>query len=234
MLKILLVDDDAGIAAAVEDILTHEGYNFKYASNALETFDVIASEHPDLLILDVMMPGINGFDLCTLIRAKGIEIPVLFLSAKGDIVDKSIGFKAGGDDYLVKPFDPIELKLRVEALLRRSKKSDDLSTSKQDGQITIGDLEIFFDQYEIRKAGKPVHLSSKEFEIVSLMASHPGKVFTREQILQHIWGSSTDGDLNNVTVFIRRIREKLEDNPAQPTYLLTVWRVGYKFAAELE
>jgi DNA-binding response OmpR family regulator len=232
-MKVMLVDDDAGIVAAIEDILTQEGYSFVSTPHATQALALIEKEQPDLIILDVMMPGMNGFDLCYSIREKGIETPVLFLSAKGDIVDKSVGFKVGGDDYMVKPFDPIELRLRVEALLRRSRKTDEMAAPRQEGQIKIGDLEIFFDRYEIRKAGELVRLSSKEFEIVSLMASSPGKVFTREQILQHIWGDSIEGDLNNVTVFIRRIREKLETNPAQPTYLLTVWRVGYKFASEL-
>jgi DNA-binding response OmpR family regulator len=230
-MKIMLVDDDASIRMVVEDIVSQEGYEFCYVAHSLEALDSIKREKPDLLILDVMMPGLNGFDLCARIRKDGRRIPIIFLSAKGDIVDKSTGFKAGGDDYVVKPFNSDELLLRIDAHIRRHK--DDIAFTKAvklEGSSKTGDLEIFFDRYEIRKAGVPISLSSKEFEIISFMASEPGKVFTREQILEHIWGDSTTGDLNSVTVFIRRIREKIEDNPSQPKYLLTVWRVGYKFS----
>ncbi|MDR1015304.1 MAG: response regulator transcription factor [Coriobacteriales bacterium] len=230
-MKIMLVDDDLGIRSVIEDIVVQEGYEFHYVSHSLDALDAIKAERPDLLILDVMMPGLNGFDLCRRIRDDGRNIPIIFLSAKGDIVDKSIGFKAGGDDYVVKPFSSEELLLRIDAHIRRHK--NDIAFNKESqlkGSSTTGDLEIFHDRYEIRKAGAPLNLSSKEFEIVSFMASEPGKVFTREQILEHIWGDSTLGDLNSVTVFIRRIREKIEDNPSQPKYLLTVWRVGYKFS----
>lgn len=192
---------------------------------------MLDEEHPDLLLLDVMMPGMNGFDVCTKIREQGRRIPIIFLSAKGDIVDKSLGFKAGGDDYVVKPFSPDELLLRIEAHLRRHK--SDLAFAKavsREGSNKTGDLEIFFNRYEVRLRGEPVELTAKEFEILALLASSPGQVFTRNQIYEHIWGRDSSVDENSITVFMRKIREKIEDNPSQPKYLLTVWRVGYKFA----
>ena len=233
-MKIMLVDDDASIKAAVEDIVVQEGYNFCYAADAAETWSVLDKENPDLMILDVMLPATNGFDLCRQLRHRGKKLPIIFLTAKGDIVDKSIGFRAGGDDYLVKPFNPLELSLRIEALLRRFYGEADSSFYlERDDSLVIGELEIIFGHYVVKRRGKKVELTSKEFEILALMASHPGRVYTREQIAEHIWGRDNTGDLSNVTVFIRRIREKIEDNPSQPEYLLTVWRVGYKFSEEV-
>lgn len=205
--KVMLIDDDKSVHGMLDE------------------------EHPDLLLLDVMMPGMNGFDVCTKIREQGRRIPIIFLSAKGDIVDKSLGFKAGGDDYVVKPFSPDELLLRIEAHLRRHK--SDLAFAKavsREGSNKTGDLEIFFNRYEVRLRGEPVELTAKEFEILALLASSPGQVFTRNQIYEHIWGRDSSVDKNSITVFMRKIREKIEDNPSQPKYLLTVWRVGYKFA----
>lgn len=167
-------------------------------------------------------------------REQGRRIPVIFLSAKGDIVDKGIGFKAGGDDYMVKPFDNAELIMRIEAHLRRHR--DDLAYARAhaaNGVSTIGDLEIRFGNYEVLKNGSKLDLTSKEFEILALFAANPGKVYTRQQVFEHIWGEDGSVDANSITVFIRRIREKIEDNASKPKYLLTVWGVGYKFADRL-
>lgn len=232
--KVLLIDDDPSIQLALSRVLVDEGYSFHYASNGKQGLAMLEEIKPDILLLDIMMPGMNGYDVCREMREQGRRIPVIFLSAKGDIVDKSIGFKAGGDDYVVKPFDTSELLLRIEAHLRRHK--DDLAFARataQGGSAKIGDLEIFFSNYEIRKCGKEINLTSKEFEILALLASNPGKVYTRQQIYEHIWGDEEAIDANSITVFIRRIREKIEDNSAKPVYLVTVWGVGYKFAERL-
>lgn len=229
--KILLIDDDPSLQLALSHVIRREGYAFVYASSGEEGLELLEREKPDLLLLDVMMPGMNGYDVCQSMREQGRRIPVIFLSAKGDIVDKSIGFKAGGDDYLVKPFNNSELLLRIEAHLRRHK--DDLAFAKataQSGSTKVGDLEVFFSNYEVLKSGCPVELTGKEFEILALLAANPGKVYTRQQIYEHIWETETAIDVNSITVFIRRIREKIEDNASQPKYLLTVWGVGYKFA----
>ena len=229
--KVMLIDDDKGVHVLMRRIIEDAGYRCCAAYDGESGLKMLADEHPDLLLLDVMMPGMNGFDVCTKIREQGRRIPIVFLSAKGDIVDKSIGFKAGGDDYVVKPFSPDELLLRIEAHLRRHK--SDLAFAKavsREGSNKTGDLEIFFNRYEVRLRGKPVELTAKEFEILALLASSPGQVFTRNQIYEHIWGRDSGVDENSITVFMRKIREKIEDNPSQPKYLLTVWRVGYKFA----
>ena len=233
--KVMLIDDDKGVHVLMRRIIEDAGYRYCAAYDGESGLKMLASEHPDLLLLDVMMPGMNGFDVCTKIREQGRRIPIIFLSAKGDIVDKSIGFKAGGDDYVVKPFSPDELLLRIEAHLRRHK--SDLAFAKavsREGSNKTGDLEIFFNRYEVRLRGEPGDLTAKEFEILALLASSPGQVFTRNQIYEHIWGRDSSVDENSITVFMRKIREKIEDNPSQPKYLLTVWRVGYKFAERVD
>ena len=229
-MKIMLADDDDSIRLVVEHLLTGKGYDFCYAKDGEETLKVFEEESPDLLILDVMMPHINGFAVCERLRGAGHKTPIIMLSAKGDIVDKSVGFNAGADDYLVKPFEPEELALRVAVQLRRQEQ--EISPKKyldKPGSLKVGDLEIFFNRYEVKVKGRLVDLTSKEFEILAFMASHPGQVFTREKLLEYIWGEDSLCGLNSVTVFIRKIREKIEDDPAKPQYILTVWRVGYKF-----
>ena len=229
--KIMLIDDDESLHVLVKRLMDDAGYAFCSAYGGEEGLRALAAEKPDLLLLDVMMPGMNGFDVCRQMREAGRRIPVVFLSAKGDIVDKSIGFKAGGDDYVVKPFSSDELMLRIEAHLRRHR--DDLAFAKavtRGGSNKVGDLEILFNQYEVRLRGQVVDLTAKEFEILALLAANPGQVLTRAQIYEHIWGEGSEVDESSITVFMRKIREKVEDNPSQPKYLLTVWRVGYKFA----
>lgn len=231
MTKIMLVDDDESMRLLIEQIVRRDGYDFCCADCGEEGLSMLRSERPDFLILDVMLPDTNGFEICQTIRAEGRKVPIMFLTAKGDIVDKSIGFKAGGDDYVVKPFSPDELLLRIEAHLRRHK--DDLAFAKavnREGSATTGDLEVFFNQYEARLHGRKVDLTAKEFEILALLAANPGQVFTRAQIFEHIWGVDSEVDESSITVFMRKIREKIEENPSQPKYLITVWRVGYKFA----
>lgn len=229
--KIMLIDDDPSLQLALQHLITDEGYDFCCAGDGREGLTLIEQERPDLLLLDVMMPGMNGYDVCTRLRERGHRVPIIFLSAKGDIVDKSIGFKAGGDDYLVKPFDNSELLLRIEAHLRRHK--SDLAFARataQNGYTTVGDLSISFGKYTVEKNRRALDLTSKEFEILALLAANPGQVYTRQQIYEYIWGEGAVVDANSITVFIRRIREKIEDNASQPKYLLTVWGVGYKFA----
>lgn len=232
--KVMLIDDDKSLHVLMRRIMEGAGYRFCGAMDGVAGLALLADEKPDLLLLDVMMPGMNGFEVCRTMREGGRRIPVIFLSAKGDIVDKSIGFNAGGDDYVVKPFRSDELLLRVQAHLRRHR--DDLAFAKavsREGTSQTGDLEIRFNQYEAYLRGEPVNLTAKEFEILALLAANPGQVFTRSQIYEHIWGEDSSVDESTITVFMRKIREKIEDNPSQPRYLLTVWRVGYKFAEKV-
>ena len=235
MAKIMLIDDDASLRLALSHVVREEGYDFCSAADGREGLAMLPIEKPDLVLLDVMMPGMSGFDVCERMREEGRRIPVIFLSAKGDIVDKGVGFKAGADDYLVKPFDTSELLMRIEAHLRRHR--DDLAFARaaaRVGSSTVGDVEVSFTGHEVRKSGAIVDLTGKEFEILALLAANPGKVYTRQQIYEHIWGEDTPMDANSITVFIHRIREKIEDNASKPRYLLTVWGVGYKFAERVD
>lgn len=174
--KVMLIDDDCGVHTLIKRILEDAGYSYCGAYGGEEGLEMLSTEHPDLLLLDVMMPGMNGFDVCKSIREKGRRIPVVFLSAKGDIVDKSIGFKAGGDDYVVKPFSSEELLLRIEAHLRRHKANLAYAKATQrEGSSKTGNLEIFFNRYEVYLRGKKIDLTAKEFEILALLASNPGR-----------------------------------------------------------
>ena len=232
MYKVMLVDDEVGLHEIMGKILTQNDYLFCSAYDGEQCLLTLADEKPDLLLLDVMLPGMNGFDLCLKIRRQGRRVPIIFLSAKNDIVDKSIGFKSGGDDYVTKPFNASELLLRIEANIRRHKDNLDFAKSiNRKDIIRIGELEIRFQEYQVFKHGKAVNLTAKEFEIVAFLAAHPGKVFTRNQIQEFIWGEAEANiKTNSITVFIRKIREKIEKNPSEPEYLITVQRVGYKMA----
>ena len=186
MYKVMLIDDEKSLHMAIEKLLTKSGYEYCGATDAESGLEMLAVEKPDLLLLDVMLPGMNGFDLCTRIRAEGRRIPIIFLSAKNDIVDKSIGFRAGGDDYVTKPFDATELILRIEAHIRCHKDTIEFARcTARDGSVTIGDLEVRFDEYQVLVGGRPANLTTKEFEIVAFLATHPGKVFTRSQIQEY-------------------------------------------------
>lgn len=236
MTKIMLVDDDESMRLLIEQLVRRDGYDFCCAASGTEGLEMLRIERPDFLILDVMLPDTNGFEICERIRAEGRKVPIMFLTAKGDIVDKSIGFKAGADDYLVKPFQTEELSLRLKAHLRRSARENvakDGTAPARREAYRVGDLEILFGKYEVRLRGEQVPLSSREFEMLELLASDPGSVFTRDQILEHVWGDKEASDPNSVTVFARKIREKIEDDPSNPTYLITVWRVGYKLTDRL-
>lgn len=232
MAKVMLIDDDESLQILIGQIAARDGHEYCCASNGVAGLEMLRAERPDFLILDVMLPDINGFEICELIRGEGEEVPILFLSSKGDIVDKSIGFKAGADDYLVKPFQSEELSLRVKAHLRRRAATahGGAKDGKSQGAYHVGDLEIMPGKYEARLRGEPVALSVREFELLELLASDPGSVFTREQIIRHLWGDAEAADPSSITVFVRKIREKIEDEPSRPRYLTTVWRVGYRLA----
>jgi len=230
MHRILMIDDDENLQRLIERLVKRDGYSFHAVSSGNDGLAAVKEVNPDLILLDIMLPGINGFDLCKLIRNENPTIPIIILSAKGDIVDKSVGFRAGANDYLVKPFDIEELSLRIEAHLLRTLDIVAHKNANSGNQYCkVGDLEIFFDSYLVRLRGEKVQLSSKEFEVLALLASAPGKVFTREQVLNYLWGEKDTSSPNSITVYIRKIREKIEDDPANPRYVQTVWRIGYKF-----
>ena len=233
---VLLVDDDASMQVLIEQIVRRGGYDFCCAGNGTDGLEMQRAERPGFLIMDVMLPDINVFEICEIVRGEGRNVPIMFLTAKGDIVDKSIGFKAGADDYLVKPFQSEELLLRLNAHLRRRERDRERQREGRDHRseaFSVGDLEIRIGKYEVRLRGEVVALSSREIELIELLASAPGAVFPRDQILETLWGSKEATDPNSITVMVRKIREKIEDDPSKPRYLVTVWRVGYKLAESL-
>lgn len=225
-MKILLVDDEPRIERLVRDMVVDAGYKFAYAENGAEALRIIEECKPDLVIMDVMMPKVDGFTACRELRAKGITTPVIFLSAKGDIVDKGVGFAAGGDDYMVKPFDPRELLMHIEALLRRAHMQ--LLQPSSNSAITLGRLELDMGQHRMLKDGVVVPLTPKEFNIMSVLAHNPGVVFSREQLVEAVWGPEFVGETSSITVFIKKLRAKVEDDPTQPLIIETVWGIGYR------
>lgn len=226
-MKILLADDEMSIVKMVRQIVNDCGYEFVYALNGKDAVELFMKEKPDLLILDIMMPLLDGFDVCNIIRQES-DVPIIFLSAKSNIMDKSMAFKMGSDDYMSKPFSSLELELRIKALLRRTHKNIDKKAEEH--IYRYKDIEINHETMELTVRGEKVNLTIKEFAIISLLAKNPGQVFTKNQLLDNIWGPHHVGDFNSLTVFIRRIREKIELNPAEPEYILTAWGVGYKFS----
>lgn len=226
-MSVLLADDDASLRAAIGIMLREAGYMFFEAADghtALTLFDAV---RPDLVILDVMMGALSGFEVCTAIRMRQRETPVLFLSAKNEIVDKKDGFRAGGDDYLVKPFNEEELLLRVEALLKRAHRAAP-SFSTGVAKMSVGDLCIDPLRHEVRIGDKRIELTPKEFGILAALAEHPGEVFSREDLVDKVWGEGYTADSISIPVYVHRIREKIEQEPTNPRYLQTVWRVGYR------
>lgn len=228
-LKIMLVDDEDSIRKVVAHLAQKEGYDFCYASDGEKALQMFAQENPDLIILDVMLPELDGFEVCRRIRQES-AVPIILLSAKGDIVDKSVGFNMGADDYMTKPFSPIELALRMKAMFRRAFRLSNENLAEDKDRLVFKDLEINNKTFEVIVRGKKVDLTSKEFELLSFMANHPGQVFTRQQLFDNLWGEKYLGDSGTITVFIRKVREKVELDPGRPEYILTVWGVGYKFA----
>jgi two-component system response regulator VicR len=223
----MLADDEDSMRVLIERIVINDGYVFCFASDGLEALDVYDKESPDLAILDVMMPKLNGYEVCQRLRDKGVTIPIIFLSAKGDIADKGAGFGVGGDDYLVKPFSPKELSLRIDARLKQHTRA----VVQQKGTVDVCGVEFDPKKHRVTVQGKPVELTPKEFKILHLLASHPGEVFTREQIIDEVWGNEYVGETTSVAVFVRKIREKIEADPAHPRYLQTVWHLGYRFGS---
>ena len=233
-MKIMIVDDEKDICEAISKLLEKRGHETIAVHDGADAVATWESARPDLILLDVMLPNINGFDLCRSIREQDQRVAIIMLSAKSDLVDKSIGFSAGCDDYIAKPFSSDELVMRVEAGLRRARmhiQSDDAGTKQERGNKAvahIGDLEVRFKDFEVLKAGKHVDLTPKEFQIVALLANHPGGVFNAQDILNSVWGDNQPPETTSVAVFIRKIRRKIEDDPSKPVLLQTVWHEGYR------
>ncbi|MFZ5644504.1 MAG: response regulator transcription factor [Bacillota bacterium] len=222
--KILVVDDEPKIIKIVEHALKKEGFEVVGANSGAEALELAAKDRPDLVLLDIMMPGMDGFE--TFQRLKGVmDVPVMILSARSDELDKIVGFRMGVDDYQTKPFSPTELALRIKAVLRRFGEARE----KDKGVLSFGDLSIDSLSRLVSVGDRKVELTPKEFDLLWLLASNPNRVFTKGQILDLVWDSSYYGDENTVMVHIRRLREKVEKDPSQPVYIKTVWGTGYKF-----
>ncbi len=225
--KILVVDDEESIVKLVSFNLNKEGFQTIAAGDGNEAWDVIQRDRPDLVVLDVMLPEMDGFSLCRLLRQEGSAIPILMLTAKDEEIDKVLGLEIGADDYLTKPFSPRELIARVRAILRRTGDKE----QDQGERLEFGELVVFPGRYEVNLHGEQLVLTPKEFELLLLLCRSAGLVLSREYILQKLWGYDFYGDTRVVDVHISHLREKLEQDPARPRYIMTVRGVGYKFHA---
>ena len=220
---ILIVDDEANMRRGLKDNLEFEGYEVSEAvdgANALETLKEI---QPDLIVLDVMMPNLSGFEVCKQLRKEGNETPIILLTAKGEEIDKVLGLEMGADDYVQKPFSIRELIARIKAILRRSEKP-----SKNDSLVTIGELTVDFKKYIATRAGQDEKLSHKEFEILQYLLDHQGAVVDRYELLKNVWGYNEQPTTRTVDNFIVRLRQKVEVDPSNPKHIITVHGSGYK------
>ena len=226
--KILIVDDDTNIAELISLYLTKECYETKMVHDGESALRELQLFQPNLILLDLMLPGMDGYQVCREIRTKS-QVPIIMLSAKGEVFDKVLGLELGADDYIVKPFDTKELVARVKANLRRCQQMITIDTPKPtDAKIVeYPDLVINQSNYSVLYQGRTVEMPPKELELLYFLASSPNQVFTREQLLDHIWGYEYIGDTRTVDVHIKRLREKIKDHPRWS--LATVWGIGYKF-----
>jgi DNA-binding response OmpR family regulator len=222
---VLVVDDEPIVREVVVRYLAREGHRTLEAADGPSARGVIEDAELDLVVLDVMLPGTDGLELCRWIRGRS-ELPVIMLTARGEEADRIVGLELGADDYVTKPFSPRELAARVRSVLRRSGPSGATVAA-----LEFGDVQLELETRDVRKAGSQVRLTAKEFDLLWFLASHPRRVFSRDQLMASVWGYTAALDTGTVTVHIRRLREKIEDDPSQPRYLETVWGIGYRLVA---
>ncbi|MEE9417465.1 MAG: response regulator transcription factor [Acidimicrobiales bacterium] len=220
--RILTVEDDERIRTAVKLALEDEGWEVVEANNGEEALQLFTQAPTDVVLIDIMLPGIDGFEVCRSVRRTS-DVPIVMVTARADTHDVVAGLEAGADDYLTKPFAPKELSARIRALLRRVRTTDPASS-----HLVFGDLEIIADEGVVRKAGEEVHLTKTEFRLLVELASSPGRVFSREVLLERVWGYGYFGDGRLVDVHVRRLRTKVEADPAEPQHVVTVRGLGYK------
>ena len=226
-MKILVVDDEALLVKGIRFNLQNEGYEVITGSNGLEAVAQVQSQQPDLVVLDVMMPEMDGLTACSKIREFS-NVPIIMLTAKTDDMDKLIGFDHGVDDYLTKPFNILELKARIRALLRRSRTTAPVE-EEPSNTLTIGSITLDLDARNAYRSGVLADLTAKEFDVIEFLMRNPNRVYSREALLDTIWTYEYRSDIRTVDVHIRRLREKLEENSAEPKYIMTKWGVGYYF-----
>ena len=225
--KILLVEDDINISELIRDYLEIENISVTQAFDGNSGLVLALQEPFNLILLDIMLPGINGFDICRKIR-KQSDVPILLLSARKEDIDKIRGLGLGADDYITKPFSPGELVARVKAHIRRYNRLTSENKPIRKNQITVRNLILDIESHRAYINKREVILTAKEFEVLHLFLRHPDRVFNKDEIFDRIWGEETLGDTTTVTVHIRKIREKIEENPSEPIYLETVWGLGYR------
>ena len=229
-MKILVVDDEKLLVKGIKFNLENDGYEVVTGCDGMEAVELAASETPDLIVLDLMMPRLDGLEACTKIREFS-QVPIIMLTAKSEDMDKLLGFEHGADDYLTKPFNILELKARIRALLRRASiAAAPAAAEEKSGTISRGHITVDEAKRCAMKSGEEVELTMKEFDLILFLMKNPGKVYSREALLDLVWGYDYQGDTRTVDVHIRRLREKLELNPARPEYIITKWGVGYYFA----
>lgn len=228
MPRLLLVEDEPGLVLTLTDRLMSEGYEVESAGDAVGGLALASTRKFDGIILDVMLPGGNGFDICKTLRQRGVSTPIMMLTARGQVVDRVVGLKLGADDYLVKPFEMAELLARVEALLRRG------ATSGPGGRplgetYGFGDVSIDFRKAEVTKAGKALDLSAREFKLLRYFIEHRGAALSRDELLNEVWGYNAMPSTRTVDVHVAWLRQKIENNPRHPDYIQTIHGLGYKF-----
>jgi two-component system response regulator VicR len=224
--KILVVDDEKPIADILEFNLKKEGYEVHCVYDGNEAIEIVEEFQPDLILLDIMLPGKDGMEVCREIRKK-YDMPIIMLTAKDSEIDKVLGLELGADDYVTKPFSTRELLARVKANLRRQQANLAKESFSDQSEIQVGSLVIHPDAYVVSKRGETIELTHREFELLHYLAKHIGQVMTREHLLQTVWGYDYFGDVRTVDVTVRRLREKIEDNPSHPTWIVTRRGVGY-------
>lgn len=228
-MKILVVDDEKLLVKGIKFNLENEGYTVETAYDGEEALEKANDPEIDLIVLDLMLPKLDGIEVCQRIRGFS-NVPIIMLTAKGDDMDVLMGFENGADDYITKPFNIIELKARMKAILRRTqiaKKAD----HERPSQLTIGDITIDYNHRNVQVRGGTVELTSKEFDLLEFLARNEGQIYSRDNLLSEVWGYEYPGDVRTVDVHIRRIREKIEENPAEPVHVMTKWGVGYYYKA---
>jgi DNA-binding response OmpR family regulator len=223
--KALVVDDEKAIVKGIKFSLEQDGIEVDCAYDGQEALDMARAGKYDIILLDVMLPGLNGFEVCQQIREFS-DCPIIMLTAKGDDLDKILGLEYGADDYITKPFNILEVKARIKAIIRRTGRTPD--TAKV---MTFGDLKLNEEYRRVFVKDREINVTSKEYELLELLASTPGKTYSRDELLEAIWGKDYPGDARTVDVHIRRLREKLELNPSEPRYVRTKWGAGYYFQA---
>jgi two-component system, OmpR family, alkaline phosphatase synthesis response regulator PhoP len=225
-LRILLVEDEPGLVLTVSDLLTAEGYEVETAADGETGLAKAAAGKFHLVILDVMLPRKSGFDICRELRQRGVDVAIMMLTAKTQVVDRVVGLKLGADDYLTQPFDPSELLARVEALLRRVRQEKRIPVQS----FKFGDVEVDFERAEVLKGGRPLSLASKELQLLRYLVDHRGRVVPREELLQNVWEYAGDVSSRTIDVHVAWLRQKLEDNPQIPKHIHTIRGMGYRFS----